>query len=144
MASDDRVLYAAGKQGFKNGAFVKGRVWSVSPSQSLQRRSFQIKVRTEGDASSLRDGMFIRAWIATLEKQETLALPWQVLSFRDNQPFVYVVNDDNTVEKRELTIGVQGLNKLEIVMGINAGERVVVRGQHLLAPGSKVLVLGER
>ncbi|MGI9275093.1 MAG: efflux RND transporter periplasmic adaptor subunit [Endozoicomonas sp.] len=144
MASDDRMLYAAEKQGFKGTGFVKGRVWSVSPSQSLQRRSFLVKIRTEGDASSLRDGMFIRAWIATLEKQEALTLPWQVLSFRDNKPFVYVVRNDNTVEKRELAIGVQGLDKLEIVMGINAGERVVVRGQHLLAPGSKVQVLGER
>ncbi|WP_062265114.1 efflux RND transporter periplasmic adaptor subunit [Endozoicomonas arenosclerae] len=144
LAHDDQALYQAEKNGFTRGEFVKGTVWSVSPSISLQSRSLQVKVRTEGDASAIRDGMFVQAWIATAEKQNVLTLPWQTLSFRNGVPFVYVVTPENTVEMRWVDLGLQGLDSAEVLEGVYEGEKVVIRGQHLLTPGSKVEVLGAK
>ena len=144
LAYDDTALYEAEKSGFKSGPFVKGKVWSVSPSISLQSRSLQVKVRTEGDASAIRDGMFLQAWIATEEKKDVLALPWQTLSFRDGVPFVYVVTPDNKAELRWLDLGLVGLNRTEVITGVTAGEQIIIEGQHLLSEGTRVEVLGAK
>lgn len=144
LAHDDRALYEAEKHGFNGGSVVEGRIYSVSPSISLQNRSLQVKVRTVGDASAIRDGMFVQAWIRTQEKKDVLTLPWQTLSFRNSVAFVYVVTPDNTVELRWVDLGLQGLEKAEVLSGVKEGERVIVRGQHLLTSGSKVEVLGAK
>ncbi len=144
LAYNDTALYEAEKTGFRSGNFVKAKIWSVSPSISLQSRSLQVKVRTEGDASGIRDGMFLQAWIATEEKQNVLALPWQTLSFRDGVPFVYVVTPDNRAELRWLDLGLVGLNRTEVLTGVEAGERIITEGQHLLTDGSRVEVLGAK
>ena len=101
-----------------------------------------VKVRTTSDAASLRDGMFLRAWIATEEIPHTLVLPWNVLSFRDGRPYVYVVNDENKVERRWLDLGMQGLRDIQVISRLKAGDQVMVRGQHLAAEGSRVKVRG--
>ncbi|MFK0570806.1 efflux RND transporter periplasmic adaptor subunit [Endozoicomonas sp.] len=148
LAQDDRVLYDSVNSGFDQpgaeSSIVKGRVWSVSPSLSLQRRSRLVKVRTHGDAQAIQDGMFVRAWIATEQKTDVLTLPWQAISFRDGMPYVFVVKPENRVELRWLSIGIQGLLSLEVVSGLQDGDRVVVRGQHLLANDSSVAVINER
>ncbi len=143
LAQDDRILYDSVDEGFDQRGVVKGSVWSVSPALSLQNRSRQVKVRTEGDAQAIQDGMFVRAWIATEQKTDVLTLPWQAISFRDGKPYVFVVKPDNRVELRWLSIGIQGLLNLEVVDGLQNGDRVVVRGQHLLADDSSVNVINE-
>ena len=142
LASDDRELYRGVGDNFESGRIARGKVWSVSPMLSLQNRSHMIKVRTEQPSNVIRDGMFVRAWVATEVIPEALVIPWHVLSFRDNQPYVYVLVDDNRVEQRWLTLGTQGLDYVEILDGINQDEQVVIRGQHLLVTGSEVQVLG--
>ena len=142
LANNDQQLYKAAESGFDDSSIVTGQVWSVSPSISLQSRSQQVKVRTTSEAPGLRDGMFMRAWIAVEEKSETLALPWSVLSFRNGRPYVYVINKDNDAELRLLTLGLQGLHNIQVVSGLEAGEQVIVRGQHLVAEGSRVKVRG--
>ncbi|MRI32008.1 hypothetical protein EOPP23_03215 [Endozoicomonas sp. OPT23] len=144
LALNDTALYEAEKTGFSSGNFVEGKVWSVSPSISLQNRSLQVKVRTVGDASVIRDGMFLQAWIATEEKKDVLALPWQTLAFRDGMPFVYVVTPDNRAELRWLDLGLVGLHRTEVLTGVKAGESIITQGQHLLTEGSRVEILGAK
>ena len=142
LAQNDRTLYEGVKDDFQDEQIVSGKVWSVSPSISLQKRSMQVKVRTQSNNQALRDGMFVQAWIATEERNNALVLPWEILSFRNGVPFVYVVREDNSVEMRWVSLGLQGLDKVEVIDGLKEGEKVVVRGQHLLASGSQVEVLG--
>ena len=142
LASDDRELYRGVNNGFEGNRIAEGYVWSVSPMLSLRNRSHLVKVRTSEPAEVIRDGMFVRAWVATKVQEDTLTIPWQVLSFRDSRPYVYVLVDGNRVEQRWLTLGIQGLDQVEVLDGIENGEQVITRGQHLLVTGSKVQVLG--
>ena len=68
--------------------------------------------------------------------------PWQVLSFRDNRPYLYVVNDSGEAELRWLELGARGLDRVEVLSGLEDGETIVTRGQHLLTTGSQVQLLG--
>ena len=56
--------------------------------------------------------------------------------------FAFVVNHDNQVEERQLSLGLQGLRRIQVLDGLEAGDQVVTRGQHLLVNGSRVEVVG--
>ena len=54
---------------------------------------------------------------------------------------MYVVKEDNTVEKREVTLGKNVGGYYQILSGINAGETVVTAGMLTLSNGSSVKVI---
>ena len=58
---------------------------------------------------------------------------------RERTLFVYVVANGRA-ERREVEIGVDNGDQVEIVSGLKPGEQVVVSGQHMLADGAPVEV----
>ncbi len=71
---------------------------------------------------------------------EAPAIPTVALQVGQNGLFVFVVKDDGTAEMRSVTtIGTDG-DMTAVSAGLQAGERVVVDGQHQLAPGVAVTV----
>ena len=137
LASDDHKLYAAERQGSLERDAVIGVVWSVSPSLNLQRRTQTVKVRVEQNNSRLKDGQFVRAWIAAERVSHALVLPLHALSFKNGQPYVFVFDSaTQRVERRDINLGKQGIDVFEVTSGLNADDEVVVRGQHLLVDGA--------
>jgi hypothetical protein len=100
-----------------------------------------VKVHVDSNKGRLKEGQFVRAWIVAEQRDKVLTLPLHALSFKNSQPFVFVADSENTVTLRQLTLGQQGLNEIEVIAGINADEKVIVRGQHLLVDGSVVSLL---
>ncbi|WP_026958641.1 efflux RND transporter periplasmic adaptor subunit [Aliagarivorans taiwanensis] len=148
LASDDQQLYQAAlqdggeqdseEQGSEAANVHQGRVWSVSPAFNLQQRSLTVKVRLSQQDGRLRDGQFVRVWIAAQNKPEVLALPLHALSFSGSEAFVFVVDEQMRVTIRDVELGIQGLNKVEVTNGLQVGDTVVTRGQHLLVEGAQV------
>ena len=72
------------------------------------------------------------------EKKNTLVAPQAAVTIKNNQPIVYIVKSDNTVEQRQVTIGLTDNERVEILTGVKAGEQVVTAGQANLVDGAKV------
>lgn len=72
-----------------------------------------------------------------------LVVPEEALIPRGRRNSVLVVDEaaDNTVERREVTIGARALGRVEIVSGLAAGEKVVTRGALQVRPGQKVTIM---
>ena len=58
----------------------------------------------------------------------------------EDQRFVYVVKNGRA-ERRRITLGAFSGDRVEVRSGVQAGERVIVAGQHRLRPGRTVTVL---
>ncbi|MTI12287.1 efflux RND transporter periplasmic adaptor subunit [Sansalvadorimonas verongulae] len=145
ISANSTALYQSARTGELTGGIMIGKVWSVSPALSLQNRSRTVKVRTDiGQDTSIHDGLFVQAWIAARHKSDAISLPIESLSFRDRQPFIYVIEENRRVTRRMVKTGLEGLGRIEITSGLSAGDQVVVRGQHLLADGSLVQVVGHK
>lgn len=56
--------------------------------------------------------------------------------------FVYLVNADNTVSVRKLTLGPSQGNMVQVLSGLKPGDRVVTDGTDRLTDGAKVFVPG--
>jgi len=125
---------------------LQGRVFSVSPAINPGGRSIQVKVRVKPDGQqAIFDGMFVNTWLVVKEKQDAVALPYNTLLYDGSQVSVFVYNEQNdTVERREITQGIRGLSDVEIVEGLSAGEKVVGKGRNRLTNGSSVEVVVTR
>ncbi|GEQ99311.1 hypothetical protein JCM17844_29480 [Iodidimonas gelatinilytica] len=54
--------------------------------------------------------------------------------------FVFVVKPDNTVERRQITLGLRRPGVVEVLSGLKVGELVVTAGTMRLRPGMTVKV----
>ena len=124
------------------GGAVRGEVFSVSPAISPGGRSIQVKVRTKKGAKKIRDGMFVTCWIAVEEKTDAVVVPFDVFIYRQNKPYIFVVNESRgVVEQREVLEGIAGLSMQEILQGAEKGALLVTDGRHRLSNGAPVEVI---
>ena len=90
------------------------------------------------DDRRLRVGMFARVRLTLDQPRETLLVPERAVGIDQGQRFVYVVNGDNKVEYRKVSIGQVFDGKLAILEGLQAEDRVITEGLQLLRPGQAV------
>lgn len=87
-----------------------------------------------------RPGMSASVSVQTNRSENVVAIPLQAITTRtdlmsdslknslginESREQVFVVKQDNTVEVREITTGIQDLNYIEVVTGLTDGERIV-------------------
>ena len=114
-----------------------GTLVRVSPAIDEQTRMMVVEADVRNDGS-LRPGLFSRAKIVTRENEEGIAVPWQALIVFAGLEKVVVVQDGKAVE-RIVSTGRRGPGWIEIVSGLNPGERVVLEPGNLRT-GEPVLI----
>lgn len=118
---------------------TRGSVFAVSPSVDPSARSILVKVRVHQRPERLRDGEFASCFILTESSEDAIAVPFNAFIREDEHSFAFVVPEGgDKAERRELTLGLSGVDRAEIVRGLAKGELVVTRGRRSLGDGSRV------
>ena len=123
-----------------NGAPIIGQVREIDPIVDSDSRQASVKVNLPS-GTNLQPGMFLEAAITT-SKNQALTVPIKaVLPQVDDQAIAYVLQPNNSVEAREVTMGeILSDNRIEIVRGLDSDEQVVVKGATYLKDGDFVSV----
>jgi cobalt-zinc-cadmium efflux system membrane fusion protein len=92
-------------------------------------RTTPVRIVTENPEGLLKKDMFVNAVIHTGVQKNTLAIPLSAL-LRDaqNEPIVYVEVEPGKFAQRSVRIGDQQNNLVEILSGLQEGEKVVSEG----------------
>jgi membrane fusion protein, multidrug efflux system len=85
-------------------------------------------------------GQFVNVKLVLDTQKSAVLVPSQATQISQQGPFVFVIKADNTAELRRVTLGQPQGSDVVITNGLGAGERVVLAGQLLVRPGSKVHV----
>ncbi len=118
------------------------RITELNPVVDPLTRTLEVKLRLSSSDRRIRPGMFAEVRIITQQKNNIVKIPADCLVRRFGEYFVFVVRDDGTsVERRTVNPGIEIDNKLEITLGLEAGELVVYQGQSLLEDGAAVRVV---
>lgn len=115
-----------------------GRVFSVSPSSTPGSRGTRITIRDLDNVDRLRVGARVYAWIKVASNPEAVMVPFTAVVPRGQDSFTFVVQDDQTVTRRQIRTGVETANGVEILAGVQAGETVVIEGENRLVEGTPV------
>ncbi|MGD9646711.1 MAG: efflux RND transporter periplasmic adaptor subunit [Pirellulales bacterium] len=86
----------------------------------------------------LSPGLFVRIRIPIGDPYRALLVPEAALGTDQGQRFVYVVDDQDEVSYRRVTVGKLHEGLRVITSGLEPGERVVVTGLQRVVPGGKV------
>lgn len=86
----------------------------------------------------LSPGLFVRIRIPVGDPYRALLVPEGALGTDQGQRFVYVVNEQNEVAYRRVTVGKLHEGLRVISAGLEPNERVVVTGLQRVVPGGKV------
>ncbi|WP_027853827.1 efflux RND transporter periplasmic adaptor subunit [Marinobacterium litorale] len=121
------------------GESVPAHVSRIYPQVDPVTRRGELEIRLASPPARAKPGQLIRVKLATADKPR-LMLPFGALLFEE-QPFVYVVNREGSVERRTLVTGIRLGDQIEILDGIEPGDRIVVRGFLGLTPGKAVSVV---
>jgi len=87
---------------------------------------------------ALTAGMFATVRMGSAEKVEALLVPERAIGTNQSKKYVLVVDDKNTANYREITLGDHYQGQRLVLSGIQAGDKVVVNGLSHVRPNSVV------
>ena len=121
---------------------IQGYVHSLSPAINPNTRTVQVDLRFDENTELLADGAFALVKINVKSQKNAIILPLQSVMYRDNQPYVFVVDDFSGIaERRMVTLGIDENNNVEILEGLEVGEYVVTEGKEEVIDGEEVEIL---
>ena len=115
-----------------------GTVKRFSADVSADTRTMHTEVELLNPNHTLMPGLYAEATLSLDRKNDALTLPLQAVNQGNGQVTVLVVNGNNTLEERKIAAGVQTATDIEIVSGLQAGDRVVVSDRSGLKNGMQV------
>jgi membrane fusion protein, heavy metal efflux system len=80
--------------------------------------------------NALRVGQSVNLHVETARAEDTLAIPDAAIVEEDGRPIAFVQVAGETFEKRDLTLGIRDGTWVQVLSGVAAGERVVIKGAY--------------
>jgi membrane fusion protein (multidrug efflux system) len=117
-----------------------GRVTTIDTRVDPVSRTVKVRAVLPNDERMLRPGMFLTVTLLKADI-EALVVPEQAIVPERSKQFILVVDPDGMVDQREVKTGRRRPGEVEIISGVEAGERVITEGTQKARPGSAVTVL---
>jgi len=114
----------------------QGQVWQVSPVIDPQTRQGEARIAIPYNRD-LRPGGFAQVVLETGSSVVPL-LPESAVQSDDKGNFVYIIDQNNTVVRRDVRVGEVSDRGITIVEGLDGSERIVESAGAFLNPGQKV------
>jgi membrane fusion protein, heavy metal efflux system len=118
--------------GFPEAEF-SGRVSSLAPTLSQERRTLQVLFELSDPRGRLKPGMFADIGLGT-DLRETVVVPADGVLHVGRSDYVLVSMEPGVWKVTEVTVGELNGTEVEILTGLQGGERVIGSGAILLKP----------
>lgn len=115
------------------GEKFTGKVNSIAPVLSKERRSLRVLFAIDDLEDKLRPGMFAEIGLGT-DPRETLLIPADAILHVDRGDYVLVSSGGAGWRVAEVQVGEPRNGAIEIIRGLQDGDRVISRGAILLKP----------
>ncbi len=109
-----------------------GRLVSVGQTVNSETRTISVIYEVKNPLNRLRDGMFVEITVDTTGDRVSLAVPKAAVVTDQGQTFVFVFDGGEAFERRDVSLGTEGMDYYEIKSGLKEGERVVTEGIYQL------------
>ncbi len=106
----------------------EGRVRSVNAAIDPLTNTAPARIEIANPDGSLRANMFVSVEIAADLGRDGVTVPAASIQHTEGGPVAFVRTGDDRFEKRDLTLGIQRADWVEVKAGIQAGDAVATQG----------------
>ena len=115
----------------------EGKIESVASRVDAQTRSILARAKVNNENAEIIPGSLLEIEILYNEKN-ALSVPDTSIMYEGNKKFIYKLMADNMIKKIEIETGIRNKGNLEILSGLNAGDKIIAEGLTKVRPGMKV------
>lgn len=110
----------------------EGRLTWVSDTIDERTRTLKVRIEVNNAKRLLKPGMFVRASVIVDAKEGVLSIPASAVRRQGGETIVFVDEGGGRFERRDIEIGVQTGDRIEVRKGVRPGQRVVSAGSFIL------------
>lgn len=115
------------------GETFEGKVAYIGDVVDPQNRTISLRVAVANPNRRLKPGMFAKAEIVTASiSAQAIVIPSGAIQRVEGKPIAFVQQADGAFAKRDLELGRQTGDRVEIKSGLKEGERVAITGTFTL------------
>jgi RND family efflux transporter MFP subunit len=115
-----------------------GKITRFTRNVNFETRTMETEIDVENKDLSIAPGMYANTLLELADHRDVETIPVEALVLNGRQQTVYVLDDNNCIHIRSVQAGLQGQKLVEIVSGLNPGDRVVIGGQESYREGQQV------
>ncbi len=116
-----------------------GKVTAIDSRIDVSSGSFMVRGIIQNPQQILKPGLLLRITLQQPARHAIIVAEEAVIQRQQNH-FVFVVQDDNRVAQKNLVIGTRQPGLIEVLDGLNLGDRVIVRGMGAVKVGDQVSI----
>lgn len=115
-----------------------GKVTRFSVDVGDATRTMHTEVDVPNPQGVLIPGVYAEATLALDRRGDALVVPLQAINQEGEHASVLLVDQNNKIQSRQISVGIQNANFAEVVSGLANGDQVVISDRSGLRPGESV------
>ncbi len=116
----------------------EGRVARFADSLNEETRTMHTEIDVENSDGTLKEGMYAEAKIILKQQNNALTIPIQALERNNSGGTVLIVDAQGRVEERQVKLGAESSDRVEILAGLADNDQVVIGNRGEFRAGEKV------
>ena len=118
-------------------SYLPGREWNgkvefIYPSLNEKTRTLRVRLRFENKDESLKPNMFAQVSIYVGPKYGIIVIPREAVIRTGKEDRVLIALGEGKFKAQTITVGIESGKWVEVIKGLNDGDRVVTSGQFLI------------
>jgi multidrug efflux pump subunit AcrA (membrane-fusion protein) len=123
------------------GESFPATVSEVSPVLDPASRTLRIRLRFNRPDSRIRAGMFATVSLVTSARRDVPVIPREAVINSYGSWFVFALDQGGAARRRTVVLGLESEDLIEVLEGLELGDRVVSAGQNFLSDGDPVRIV---
>ena len=120
----------------------EGTVTTIDPALDPVTRTFRV-VGTVGNPDLLlRPGMFVKTEIVTEAREDVVLVPRKLVLTRQGRKVVFI-EEEGRAQMRDVETGLEDRERIEVVSGVDQGERLITSNYETLRRRTRVRITGQ-
>jgi hypothetical protein len=117
---------------------VQGEITRIAESVDSTSRTMLAEIELDNATHHFQPGSYAQVTLAAPQNSAAWTIPTNTVSMRANGPHVALVNEQNQVEMKRVTLGRDLGDRVVVAAGIRGEERLVVNPSDSLVSGSRI------
>lgn len=118
---------------------MKGKITEINPVANTDG-TYTVKVQVDNKEETLKSGMFAEVYFIKEKSTDTIVVPREAVLTKEDANYVFVFENGKAV-RRDVELGIDTGDSIEIVSGVAEGDHVITKGQTYLANGDFVRIV---